>query len=507
MYMNGTHATQLDDTPAVQAQDGSVAQTPNAPVAQANPHLNVFEPYRELSSSHEDQLTRAAMIVLRMVPLARETLLQAIGERSQSTLPQCTLDMQATHIVEPDGTAARGGDPIQRERLVSVFLTPDIEPFDLAEEITDTDRGQRFDGVLRFDPELVVVVESKVCHRWARRDGHRAAQLNLRGARFAERRTCLLPWHDLLEAWLRLVELDALGPAERALVQDLLDYADRDFAHLLPFGSLRRAGANPTRRTRRLRSLLTHASGVPTERASLVHVRLDTALDVVSFQRAALCIEEDELVLHFWPGELKHQAERLYADGHAVALSELDRPGEPWRVEAQPVLGYRNAPIRSRVYLTCSLDAATYARRWRGEDWERVGAHHRNHIMDDLWPWLLARGYASSRDLAPVERFVETLGRRFAHLRPGMHVSRSWSLEQAEELDDAGLLAGEIRAALSEVLRRLDEPGLADKPGTDRGASDGQRRAAPTDTSEPDRRSRSDRQRPSWADRDERELK
>jgi hypothetical protein len=427
--------------------------------AQANPHLNVFEPYRELSRGHEDQLTRAAMIVLRMVPLARETLLQAIGERSQSRLPECVLDMQATHIVEPSG-GEDDAPAARRERLVSVFLTPDIEPFPLSEEVTDTDRGQRFDGVLRFDPELVVVVESKVCYRWARRDGHRAAELNLRGARFGERRTCLLPWHDLLEAWLRLVELDVLGPAERALVQDMLDYAHRDFAHLLPFGSLRRAGADPTRRGRRLRSLLEQATGVAPERASLAHVRLDTAFGVISFQRAALSIEEDQLVLHLWPGELKHQAERLYGEGRAVELSRLDRPGEPWRVEPQPLLGYRNAPIRSRVYLTCTLDAAAYAKRWQGEDWERVGAHHRNHILDGLWPWLLARGYASAGDLEPVETFVATLGRRFAHLRPGMHVTRSWSLEHAEELDDAGLLTEEIRDALEQVLSVLEEPAL-----------------------------------------------
>ncbi len=433
-----------------------------AQAAQANPHLNVFEPYRELSSHHEDQLTRAAMIVLRMVPLAREALLGAIGEGSLSGLPECSLDMQATHVVEPgaqEEAPARG-------RLVSVFLTPDIEPFALSEEVSDTDRGQRFDGVLRFDPELVVVLESKVCQRWARRDGHRAAELNLRGVRFAERRTCLLPWHDLLESWMRLVELDVLSTAERALVQDMLDYAHRDFAHLLPFGSLRRAGSDPTRRQRRLRSLLAQATGVPVERGGLVHVRLDIALGVVSFQRAALTLEGDQLALHVWPGELKHQAEHLYAADHALALSALAAPGAPWSVEPQPLLGYRNAPTRSRVYLTCTLDAATYAQRWQGEDWERVGAHHRNHILNDLWPWLLARGYASPQDLKQVSAFVDSLGRRFAHLRPGMHATRVWPEEQAEELDEAGRLAGEVRSALSEVLCILDEPPL---PPTDGG--------------------------------------
>jgi hypothetical protein len=430
---------------------------------QANPHLNVFEPYRDLASHHEDQLTRAAMIVLRMVPLARETLLAAIGEGSLSGLPECSLDMQATHVVDP---GAGSEEAPARGRLVSVFLTPDIEPFALAEEVSETDRGQRFDGVLRFDPDLVVVVESKVCQRWARRDGHRAAELNLQGVRFAEQRTCLLPWHDLLESWMRLVELDVLGTAERALVQDMLDYAHRDFAHLLPFGSLRRAGSDPTRRLRRLRSLLAQATGVPVERGSLVHVRLDSALGAVSFQRAALDMVADQLVLHVWPGELKHQAEHLYTGTRALELSALAAPGQPWSVEPQPLLGYRNAPVRSRVYLTCTLSAATYAQRWQGEDWERVGAHHRNHILGDLWPWLLARGYASPGDLEAVSGFADSLGRRFAHLRPGMHVKRLWSLEHAEELDEAGLLAGEVRAAIAEVLRLLEEPPL---PPTDGG--------------------------------------
>lgn len=426
----------------------------------ANPHLNVFEPYRELGRTHEDQLTRAAMIVLRLVPLARETLLRAIGERSQSELPDCTIDMQATYIVDVSEESAAGGE-VQRERLVSVFLTPDTEPEEPIREVTDTSRGQRFDGVLRFDPELVVLVESKVCTRWARRNGHRVAELNLGSARFAERRTCVLRWHDLLESWWRLVELGLLGPAERALVQDLLTYAHHEFAHLLPFGSLRRVGVDPVRRKWRLRSLLQEATGLQPERLGLAHVRLDTAIGTASLQRAALDLDSRELVLHMWPGELKRQAEHLYGDEHAARLSELpERSGSAWRVEPQPQLGFRNAPARTRVYLTCRLDAATYSQRWQGEDWKQVGAHQPETILEELWPWLLKRRYASKRDLARVESFLRTLGRRHAHLRPSMHVARWWSFEEATALDDDGLLAVEIRAAINHVLAVLGEPQL-----------------------------------------------
>jgi hypothetical protein len=427
----------------------------------SNPHLNVFEPYRELSRGHEDQLTRAAMIVLRLVPLARETLLAAIGEPSQSQLPDCIVDMQATNIVDPSEENLAAGE-VQRGRLVSVFLTPDTEPFDLAEEVSDTDENQRFDGVLRFDPDLVVVLESKVCRHWARRNGHRAAELNLGGTRFAQRRTAVLRWHDLLESWWRLVELGVLGPAEQAIVKDVLSYAHQDFGQLLPFGTLRRVGSDPVRRKWRLRSLLREATGIVPERAGLVHVRVDTALGVLSLQRAALDIEEERLTLHLWPGELKVQAEQLYARGHAESLCELlgeDGPGA-WQVKPQPLLGFRNAPVRTRVYLTCTLDPGEYARRWQGEDWKQVGAHHRNHILPELWPWLLERGYASECDAARLDPFLHALGRRFAHLRPSIHVSRSWDWNEAERLDDEGLLAGEIHDALNRVLGLLGEPQL-----------------------------------------------
>jgi hypothetical protein len=439
----------------------------------SNPHLNVFEPYRELSSGHEDQLTRAAMIVLRLVPLARETLLAAIGEPSQSQLPDCIVDMQATNIVDPTEENLTAGQ-VRRGRLVSVFLTPDTEPFELSEEITDIDRAQRFDGVLRFDPDLVVVLESKVCRRWARRNGHRAAELNLNGTSFSQRRTYVLRWHDLLESWWRLVELGVLSPAEQAIVSDVLSYAHQDFGQLLPFGTLRRVGSDPVRRKWRLRSLLREASGIPAERAGLVHIRLDVAIGVASLQRAALDIEDERLTLHLWPGELKAQAEHLYTGGHAEALCQLlddqldDQPGG-WAVLPQPLLGFRNAPVRTRVYLTCTLDPAEYARRWQGEDWKQVGAHHRSHILPELWPWLLERGYASERDHARLEPFLHALGRRFAHLRPSMHVSRSWSWEEAERLDDEGLLAEEIRDSLNRVLGLLGEPQLPLPGGGDVG--------------------------------------
>ena len=133
------------------------------------------------------------------------------------------------------------------------------------------------------------------------------------------------------------------------------------------------------------------------------------------------------------------------------------------------MLGFRNAPRRTRVYLTCRLDAPTYARRWESEDWSQVGAHHRDSIRTELWPWLLERGYASEHDAERLDPFLRALGRRFAHLRPSMHVARSWSWSEAERLEDEGRLVGEIRDALNAVLAALEEPSLSAPNGEQTG--------------------------------------
>jgi hypothetical protein len=59
-----------------------------------------------------------------------------------------------------------------------------------------------------------------------------------------------------------------------------------------------------------------------------------------------------------------------------------------------------------------------------------------------------------------LDPFLHALGRRFAHLRPTIHVSRSWDWNEAERLDDESLLAGEIHDALNRVLALLGEPQL-----------------------------------------------
>jgi hypothetical protein len=412
-----------------------------------NRHLNVFTRYERVDH-HEDQLTRAAMIVLRLVPAAREALLRLIDGPGLSQLPTAgDVDMQTSDVI------GQGDSQNELDELVSVFLVPDETREEMDSEVVPSERGQRLDGVLRFPPDLVVVIESKITEG---ADSWQAREMDFGGSPPKRSRTRNVYWHALLEAWWHLTDLGLLSPTEELLVQDLLDYADEHFPALLPFTTLRRARGHEGRIARRLRAIALLSTGfAPRDRTCFV--KLDEHLGTTSVQRVELSMNDGELWLEMWPGESNQQAYHLYSDGRAQRVADLHGQ-DGWQVIANACLSFRNAHWTNRLYLDAwDLPIAKYVAQW-SEDMDWIVQYDVNTLRDEVWPWLLSRGYAKATD--DLDGFCARLGNRPAYLRPGIAIRRVWPLDVAEDLDDRGALVPEVHDAINQILTLLDEPQL-----------------------------------------------
>jgi len=180
-----------------------------------------------------------------------------------------------------------------------------------------------------------------------------------------------------------------------------------------------------------------------------------------STERLSLWWQAGSLALGTWPAELKKQAEATYRTGRGQRIVDFAaRMPAGWRVQPNLYLGHWRDSIPQRVYLTCRLGLAEYVHGWQGEDFAFVGAHHPEQVRPVLWPWLLDRGYADVRDESRLAGFLDRLGKlkRDAHLRPGTGLQRTWSRAEAAGTGQRGALAGELRAAVTEVLGVLEEP-------------------------------------------------
>ena len=74
-----------------------------------------------------------------------------------------------------------------------------------------------------------------------------------------------------------------------------------------------------------------------------------------------------------------------------------------------------------------------------------------------LWPWLKDRGYATASDDDVLEEFLKILGRRRAHLRPGLRMNRRWDAEAVKALGGERELAVAIRRDVDAILGAVGE--------------------------------------------------
>ena len=422
-------------------------------------HLSIFRPY-DRDPGHEDQLTRAALIVMRLVPLCQEAFLGLAGCPRLSELPPPRFDMQTESLAALDTEVE---DP-KIDELVSVFVGPHEHLVAGSDEPNlASERQARYDGVIQYGTTLLVVIESKL---YASASEQQALEINTKQLDFQEKRWVPVRWQDLLDRWWNLIELRMLGPAELAVLNDFFDNAEQNFGDLLPYTDLERCGDHLGRRLRRLRTILEAATGFAAEVRDVgghPGVKFPPN-EVVAFDRVSLYIEGDNVVLSAWPAELAPQYKRVYGKpARAEALIALtEEPG--WEVHGNFHLAFWRSSGPQRWYPTRHLPGPTYVCQWV-EDFAdgRAGRRPRKELNSKTFRrWLIQRGYATEPEMTSLNEWSSRLPMDKFDIRPSIQVTRSWRYDDAVKRDRTGQLTAEVRDAINRLLTALDEPQLHD---------------------------------------------
>ncbi|MEO3757307.1 hypothetical protein ABGB19_03320 [Mycobacterium sp. B14F4] len=421
-------------------------------------HLSIFRPY-DRDAKHEDQLTRAALIVVKLVPLAHAAFLDLARCQPLSALPRPRFEMQTEKLVPLDPDAE---DPELAE-LVSVFLGPHEDLVETQEPNVASERRARYDGVIQYGSRLLVVIESKL---YANASDQQSLDINTKGIAPKKKRRVPVRWQDLLDRWWNLMELDVLGPAEVHVLNDFFDNAEENFGDLLPYTDLERCGDHRGRRLRRLRNVLEKATGFSAEvRDVLGHAGVKFPDDqVVAVDRVSLYVESDNLIVSMWPAELAPQYKRVYSDSkRAEALIALTED-PAWQVHANFYLAYWRASVPRRWYPTRHLPGPDYVRQWVNDfHGHRAGRRPREDVNDPKFRhWLVERKYAIENEMESLDEWADKLPMDHFDIRPSIQVTRSWQWADAVARDTTGQLTKEVSDAINQVLLALGEPQLED---------------------------------------------
>jgi hypothetical protein len=217
---------------------------------------NLFFPYEYAPAWHENQLTRALLVLLRYSPMAHQVWLRAVApDRSLQELPKAEFATQRQKVFEP------GALPPDAEAVtgISVWLAPDAAQ--IREAMSFSERQQVLDAIITYGDALVIVVENKIRIAGVTEQPHR---INQHGVPIAwNDRPVSVDWQTLLGASSELVERLLVSGAEQLLLTDLSELVEAYFPQIGPYSNLARCGSQPFRLERRLDVVLGEAMESP----------------------------------------------------------------------------------------------------------------------------------------------------------------------------------------------------------------------------------------------------
>jgi hypothetical protein len=407
--------------------------------------LNFFEPFERLPPNHENQLTRALLVALRLSSAAHRCWLTRAKLEPRLLHGPLIFRTQRRAILD----ATDVGDPVP---IVSVFLTP-TAPVSEDVVVLESDRGQVLDAIIEYSIHKVVVVENKI----GADDFEQARRINLGKGGVAispgeEVRFVL--WPDLLRDFAMLLEGDAVGGSEALVLRDFLRFVEDRFPRLGPYHSLGLARGDEFRVTRRLQDILAGVARqeVWIDRYGRPSMELPPLTGVAA--RAYLSLEHrggDRFVeFSAYPADTLSQAREFYASQPKVEAVRKLADAQGWAVEPNFHFGHFEAGY---VFCTSSIITDDYLDLWQREISTTASVPRTD------WPrylkWLSESGITNDGDEAEFHRHFTRTARQTASPRPGVALRRRWSLAEAEELDANGAFADEVADALSMTVAAL----------------------------------------------------
>jgi hypothetical protein len=414
---------------------------------------NSFEVFSSQERGHENHLTRALLVLLRLSPLAHQVWLRQIGLG----------DVGLVGVGEPTygfqtGTVPEIDPETQEEpaRGISIFITR--EPAYNSGEISSSANRQIPDGLITYagqDKPIVTVVESKVREA---ADAVQAREINLGGVRadWDPKDPVELRWSALIDELWSLLDLGAMSASEARLLLDFFDFVDHYYREVGPYSTLRRCGGVRERLRLRCRTVLgeaTEKDAHPPRRGREPYVEIEGPPSLP--RRVGLDLDEDSenVRLSFWPADTPSQARAFYSDPHLPdrVLELAQEPG--WEVRPNMHFGHFQAGY-AWLPVPPDTSAAEYLAFWREHrDLPTTVYRDREPNWDDFLSKLSDEGIIASREAFDHD-FVRT-GRNKADVRPGLELSRVWSIAEATDLDDRAELKGDVREAFFRARERF----------------------------------------------------
>jgi len=393
-----------------------------------------------------------------MVPLALTVFLDLLRDKQSSAgserpLPSLSDLLSQDLKIHTQRTSV----PQTTGRLVSVLMTD--EHWTPENKVQESQRDARYDGVLCFDPDWIVVIENKPLNMnvWADQvnpslppDGHEIV---------IDPQLVVLRWGDVVNRLTALLDVSWFGSTDRQLVTDFLDFLDEEFEYLNPYDDFGRCKKSLVLLRKRCEKILeTIAPGqVKWQGGWVTHyfeLKGTRPRSEAPAKRCALYPKQNgediRIELAMWPGDTMSQARTFYqylAGNDAAPMLRLRENG--WTVKSNFHFGFIQKGFGHGVKTTLSIE--DYLKRWTIIPIVQITPDENG--FEFPLTGFASDGLIAKGDIPDICSKAVALGATNMNVIPGVEVIYGWSLADAVAIDKRpGGMVDEVRRKTNEAI-------------------------------------------------------
>ena len=423
-------------------------------------HINYFEPYESKSAHHEDQLTRAFMVVLRYVPSALLMFYDSVLTTINRKASERNMTVELPSISEIDlsnldfETQTSNIDvAFKTNKIVSVLITD--ETFNLEKPVSKSDRNARYDGIIYFSSDVAIIVENKPFNYnvWEEQLSPSAKGLP-EGVKIIEI-AAIIEWKKIINDLNSLVKNNLIGKAEKEIVNDFLDFIDKRFPLLNPYDNFTDCKDNIDLLNRRVKNLLEKSVAKQADAIDYHNgwqcYYLKTPFPEIKMIGFKIYEEESDwrLAIEIWFGDTLSQSRELYKikiDEGKISL--LEEKG--WQYSPNFHISFIQAHL---VWLDTSEESKNgYIQYWINNvsDIKQYSKLELTTLLDKLMKNQIIE--IKGEDRSEIEKEITNTNRHNFNISPGFGLSFSFHSKKAKELDSEDKLVEEIKSKIVEGI-------------------------------------------------------
>ena len=224
-------------------------------------HLNYFHPYISKSPHHEDQLTRAYLVLLRYsfhcaVSFYDYCLKETDSIRNENniseTLPYLNELLQCDWIFETQ----KRNPHIISNLLISVLITDDYIEKLQTTSVIPSERNACYDGIISIGNEMTFIIEVKPRSQNVWFNQLSPSRENLSDDTTVFPKPIILQWKEIIKNLNSLNNFPTISSQEKMMINDFLEFVDDLFPALNPYDSFELCKNNEGLLERRIENVL-----------------------------------------------------------------------------------------------------------------------------------------------------------------------------------------------------------------------------------------------------------